>query len=119
MNKRRAKLTCRFFSPKPEFGARSCHLGTLRLQAERYDSSMTRLLDEAVKLLGELPPDRQDEEARLILSRNATEKPAPTDEGVAEIIQLFEGSSGADPMMNPENWRPGTVTIAEIKRSNT
>ena len=30
---------------------------------------MTRLLDEAIRRLGELPPDRQDEAARLILDR--------------------------------------------------
>ena len=40
---------------------------------------MTRLLDEAIKRLAELPADRQDEAARLILERFRPPEPPEVD----------------------------------------
>jgi hypothetical protein len=62
-----------------------------------------------------LPDDRQDAEARLILQRleSFDEALAEMKKLDAEVTEMFEGPPGLDPMLDPANHRPGTISPAE------
>ena len=63
---------------------------------------MTRLFDEAVRRVASLPPERQDELARLLLDRLP-------DQTALETREASDGSGATDAAGRWQGWVKGTV----------